>query len=165
MRAKKSNIHFQLTDKLATTPNFEQILEDFKFYKRNSNPQEHPRPANHFQKKYDSVSYYFGRDKFDTRHAQARKEEIQHVHYREQNSNWENSNGNPKSQWQCTSNTYLVYSYFYHDNINYYYLIDFINKSAHNDDNAIYRESITTYLDKALAYRLSVVNAASMPDR
>ncbi|OTG72378.1 hypothetical protein B9T26_10640 [Acinetobacter sp. ANC 4169] len=151
-------IQFHVSDKLKNNQNYNFILEDFEYYKVNSNDKEHPRPANHFQQKTESTSYYFGRDRFDTKNYQARKEEIQHVHYREENSAWEYSDGSTKPQWECTSNTYLVYSYFKHNGCNYYYLIDFIEKNAHNNENAIYKESISNYLTQAKTFRLSIVN-------
>lgn len=157
------DIKFNVSKKLQDVQNFNLILEDFEYYKRNSHKKEHPRPANHFQKKTDSVSYYFGRDRFDTRNYQARKEEIQHVHYREASSAWEYPDGTPKPQWYCTSNTYLVYSYFEHNKCKYYYLIDFIVNSAHNNENAIYKESISNYLNQAKEFRFSTINTPALP--
>ncbi|EOR09651.1 MULTISPECIES: type II toxin-antitoxin system YafO family toxin [Acinetobacter] len=149
---------FTASEKLSNHPDFKLILEEFESYKKNSNDKEHPRPVNHIQRTTASVSYYFGRDRFDIKHKQARAEEIQHVHFREENSLWEFDDGDPKAQWDCKSNTYLIYSYFYHNNCHYYFLIDLIEKNAHNNDNAIYIASAPGYLAQAQEYKSNIIN-------
>ena len=154
---RKPNLIFTLSEKLKKNLNFEPVFEQFKEYKELSNSDEHPRPKNHFQKKNESASPFFGRDRFDPAHKDSHSEELQHIHYWMEGCEWEFENDEPKAQWDCTSNTYLVYSYFKHNGTHYYYLIDFLIDTAHGHDGD-YIPSVDIFIDQAKEYRLSVKN-------
>jgi len=129
------------------------IFEEFRVYKESSADDEHAAPTRHVQENYCCIVPLFGRDRFDKENRDARSEDIQHLHIREDHSIWEDEEG-LLSQWYCTSDRYLVYSYFLHEGIHHYYIIELYNSSSHLQ----YVEDVRSFVEDAKAYRLEVIN-------
>lgn len=150
---------FESHHNLKLNPLFLEIYKEFKFYKEDSAPDEHAAPSNHIQKTYCSIHPLFGRDRFDKVNKVANVEEIQHLHVREELSIWEDEEGH-LCQWECTSDTHLIYSYFYHKDKHYYYLIEFYKKNAHLQ----YVDDIRYFIEEAKKYRLSIISSSENTD-
>jgi hypothetical protein len=143
---------FECHNNLRLNPLFLEIYKQFQFYKEDSAADEHAAPNNYIQKTYHSIHPLFGRDRFDKVNKTANVEEIQHLHVREELSIWEDKDGR-LCQWECTSDTHLIYSYFYHQDTHYYYLIEFYNKAAHLQ----YVDDVLYLIQEAKKYRLSII--------
>lgn len=143
---------FEAHQNLKLNPEFLAVYEEFKFYKEDSAPDEHAAPTHHIQKNYPSIHPLFGRDRFDKFNKTANIEEIQHLHVREEYSIWEDEQGK-LFQWDCTSDTHLIYSYFRYDETHYYYLIEFYKKAAH----VKYVEDVQYFIQEAKKYRLTII--------
>lgn len=125
------------------------IADQFLIYKQASRNREHPAPSRNVQERDEPASEYFGRDRFDKFSKNAQKEEIQHVHLRQEDSIWEDEEGYGYAQWHCTSDSYLVYSYFKYKNDHYYYLIEFFGESAHS----LYEKETKKFIQCAKDFR------------
>lgn len=134
---------------------FQPIYQEFCTYKSLSGT--HSRPTNAEQKQFVSISDLFGRDRFnadDELKIELSAESLTHLHTIQEGCTWEDSSGYRLAQWSCTSNSYLIYSYFVHLSTRYYFVVDFIDNNAHASwkntlakkiwlsDAKIYRESI-----------------------
>lgn len=119
-------------EEMGISDDLDLIADEFLIYKEASKNREHPAPSRKVQETYVSASEMFGRDRFDKLSKDAQKEEIQHLHVRQEDSIWEDEEGYGYAQWNCTSDSYLVYSYFKHQDDHYYYFIEFFGKEAHS---------------------------------
>lgn len=146
--------------KLSTDADFTPFIQEFDAYKRNSD--RHSAPTRQEQEEYASISPLFGRDRrnVDTEEPFLQAQEtLSHLHNRQDDSVWTDEEGDPLSQWECTSDSYLIYSYFVHNGIRYYYIVDFIDNDAHaNWDN---EEAKLMWIQEAKDYRLSIQQAAA----
>ncbi|MEG0579964.1 MAG: type II toxin-antitoxin system YafO family toxin [Niameybacter sp.] len=108
-------------------PIVEIIVLEFIKYKESSERYEHPAPTIKSQQKKESPYIEFGRDRYDIAH---KSEDVQHIHLRDGTKSWEDEQG-PLVQWNCTSDTHLIYSYFKHNGAYYYYLVEIYDDKAH----------------------------------
>lgn len=154
---KELPIKFNCRGDLLAKKDFPKIYEEFKNYKSKS--LTHSRPTNAHQKQYFSISPLFGRDRYnadDKQKIELAAEQLTHVHVKQKNSVWLDEDNDPLAQWDCTSNSYLIYSYFVHGGTRNYYVIAFIDNNAHahwEDEN-----SKLLWLKDAKEYRISVIN-------
>ncbi|EIW9313087.1 MULTISPECIES: type II toxin-antitoxin system YafO family toxin [Klebsiella] len=155
-------IDVKCCEKLASDGEFLPFYQEFEEYKRKSDDTEQPRPSNKMQQSYASISGLFGRDRANVDEARPfyqRQEGLGHLHVRQEDSVWEDESGDPLIQWKCTSNSYIIYSYFVHNLVRYYFVVDFIDDEAHaNWDN---QEAIQMWIADAKAYRLTVKEIAA----
>ncbi|MFE8153875.1 type II toxin-antitoxin system YafO family toxin [Brenneria goodwinii] len=153
-------INLSCCEKLANNGEFLPFYQEFCTYKQLST--EHSRPRNSIQKLFASISILFGRDRGNVDEDEPfhqKKEGLTHLHVREEDSIWEDKDGNPLVQWECKSNSYLIYSYFVHLGTRYYYVVDFIDHDAHaNWQN---QQAIQMWIDEAKQYRLGITKAAA----
>lgn len=153
-------IDIKCCDKLAAINGFTPFYEEFCRYKKQS--VEQPRPKQRIQKIFASLSLLFGRDRANVDENipfYQRQEELSHLHVRQEDSIWEDGDGAPLAQWECKSNSYLIYSYFVNAGTRYYYVVDFIDDNAHaNWDN---QEAVQMWIQEAKQYRLSIKEAAA----
>jgi hypothetical protein len=147
-----SQIVFSLDPKLASDNAFQIIFDEFKLYKERGNANEHPAPTRRVQETLESTHEQFGRDRFDSKHVDAKEVDLRHVHVEQENSIWSDANGD-LYQWYCTSDSYLVYSYFEHDVNKYYHVIEFFTDSGH----ALYGENVRFFVATAIAYKKSIL--------
>ena len=142
----------EMHPRLTGDADMQEIYDEFCWYKENSKPSEHAAPKGHTQKEYEGVSALFGRDRFDKINPDARAEDIQHLHVRQEHSVWEDSNGDALVQWACTSDSYLIYSYFCHAQQHRYYLLEFFRDRGHN----LYQGQVDSFILEAKAYRRAI---------
>lgn len=152
-----SQFHFAFHPKFNATPAFIDIFEEFCYYKENSDSHEHPSPTRYTQETYECLSPLFGRDRFDKKYPEASNQNIQHLHVKQANSNWDFPNGSAKAQWECTSDSYLVYSYFKHNDIHHYFVIEFYKSGGH----AQYEQDVQIFIHEAEQYRQSQINLSA----
>lgn len=152
-----SQFQFAFHPKFNNTPNFQEIFEEFCYYKENSEPNEHPSPRRYTQEIYESLSPLFGRDRFDKKYPEASNQNIQHLHVKQPHSKWDLMAGSAKPQWECTSDSYLVYSYFKHQDVHYYFVIEFYKSKSH----AQYEHDVEIFIHEAEQYRLSQINLSA----
>lgn len=119
-----ANISNKLPEKVVQV-----IVLEFIKYKEAARHYEHPVPSIKIQKNTISATPQFGRDRFDTAH---RAEDVQHLHLRDGSRPWEDEQG-LLAQWDCTSDTHLIYSYFKYGDAYYYYLIEVYDDNAHKN--------------------------------
>lgn len=152
------NIH--CCDKLAADVEFAPFYQEFESYKRNSD--RHARPTKTEQNEYASISALFGRDRANVDEEKPflqKQEDLGHLHTKQDDSDWVDKDGDPIVQWECTSNSYIIYSYFVHGSVRHYYVVDFIDDEAHAKwDN---QEAIMMWIQEAKAYRLTIQEAAA----
>lgn len=139
----------EMHPRLIGDADIQEIYDEFCLYKENSNPSEHAAPKRHTQEEYAGESAILGRDRFDKFSENARAEDIQHLHVRQEYSVWEDSNGDAIVQWACTSDSYLIYSYFCHAQQHRYYLLEFFKDDGHN----LYQARVDSFVLEAKAYR------------
>jgi hypothetical protein len=151
---------FERSDKLKNDRSFDLAYEEFQYYKLDSKSNEHPAPTRHTQVVYQGVNPFFGRDRFDKLNPVASALDIQHVHFKQDDVIWTDSDGEQLAQWSCTSDSYLIYSYFQHSSEKYYYAIEFFVDAAHD----LYEENIERFIQMAAAYKNSVVQRDSAID-
>ena len=137
-------------EELGISEELDLIANEVLRYKQASKNREHPAPSRKVQEIYKSASEMFGRDRFDKISKDAQKEEIQHLHVRQTDSTWEDDEGYGYAQWYCTSDSYLVYSYFKHHNNHYYYLLEFFGTEAHS----LYEQMGDRFVQSAKDFRL-----------
>ena len=147
-------IIIEMHPRLSGDADMQEIYSEFCWYKENSNPSEHAAPTRHTQEQYEGLSSLFGRDRFDKISKDASAEDIQHLHVRQEHSVWENSHGDALVQWACTSDSYLIYAYFYHAQQHRYYLLEFFRDRGHN----LYQARVESFIQEAQAYRISIQN-------
>lgn len=90
-----------------------------------------PIPPYHIQLEHPSHVETIGRDKPIERPNSARHEELHHTHLWQENCIWEDDDGK-LVQWNSTSDSFIVYSYFI-DKIgaHHFYIIDLVYDKAH----------------------------------
>lgn len=118
-------------NKVSDDENFIDLFDKFKYYKENSEPHEIATPSRKIQEETESLIAEFGRDRFFKHPNDARKDDLTHLHLFTDDCEWLDADGTPKVQWECTSNSYLIYSYFEHESVHVFYLIALIDKGAH----------------------------------
>lgn len=108
-------------------------IDEFEEYKLESlNFDDMPTPTQTVQLQHPSHSETIGRDKLSSHPIDARAEELHHVHIWQEGCLWEDDKG-LKVQWSCTSDSYLVYSYFIDISSNHhFYIIDYCIDKAHS---------------------------------
>ncbi|MVZ10117.1 hypothetical protein GP913_24265 [Enterobacteriaceae bacterium 8376wG6] len=90
-----------------------------------------PAPSSTDQMEYVSYIDTIGRDKFMTHPIDARAEELHHTHVWQEGCRW-GEGDDLRVQWMCTSNSYVVYSYFIDsDDEHHIYIIDYCKDQAH----------------------------------
>lgn len=135
---------------------YKEVFPEFKIYKEKSLPHEHSAPSIHVQKTYQSIHDLFGRDRLETVDKIARKEDVRHLHIYSIGLPWFIDDNELLAQWFCTSDTQLIYSYFFHKNTHYYYVIDFLDLKAHNRyANEVFKQECIV---KAINYRKSIMD-------
>lgn len=149
-----SQLHFAYHPKFENDSQFKEIFDEFCYYKENSEYNEHPSPTRHTQETYECFSPLFGRDRFDKKYPEASNQNIQHLHVRQSKSVWDFPDGAAKAQWECTSDSYLVYSYFMHEGFHHYFVIEFYISGGH----AQYEQDVQIFIHEAEQYRLSKIN-------
>lgn len=116
---------------VADDKDFIDLFDKFQYYKENSEPHEIATPSRRIQEETESLIAEFGRDRFFKNPTDARRDDLTHLHLFTDNCDWLDEDGTPKVQWECTSNSYLIYSYFEHNGVHVFYLIALINRFAH----------------------------------
>jgi len=149
-----SQFVFAYHSKFNNDSDFKEVFEKFCYYKENSEPHEHPSPRRHAQETYESLSPLFGRDRFDKKYPEASNQNIQHLHVKQPHSKWDFLDGSAKTQWECTSDSYLVYSYFEHNGIHHYFVLEFYKSESH----AQYEQDVQIFIHEAEQYRLTQIN-------
>lgn len=146
--------------KLANDTDFSPFYREFVDYKQNSD--RHAAPTRREQEEYASISVLFGRDRPNVDEEAPfpqRQETLSHLHSRQDDSEWNDEDGDLLAQWECTSDSYLIYSYFVYDGKRHYYIVDFIDNKAHaNWEN---EEAKLMWIEEAKSYRLSIQQAAA----
>lgn len=114
-------------DHLAALP-----IDEFEEYKIICIEEgEIPAPSTPDQMEYVSYVESIGRDKYMTHPTTARAEELHHTHVWQEGCCWGDGD-DLRVQWACTSNSYVVYSYFMDaDNDHHIYIIDYCKDEAH----------------------------------
>ena len=110
---------------------FKELLSKFEAYKKESAPGEIARPTRAIQEEYIGIDKALGRDRFFKNPDDAKDFELTHLHVYDGTRVWKDIDGENKAQWYCTSDRYLVYSYFKHNDTHVFYIIAFIPKDAH----------------------------------
>ncbi|HBT1577749.1 type II toxin-antitoxin system YafO family toxin [Klebsiella variicola] len=125
-----------IEDVISETPFAEHPISEFEDYKRICIEEgDMPAPSETDQNIYPSYLETVGRDRFMTNPIEARVEELHHAHIWQEGCCWEEDDEEDDSlkvQWACTSNSYVVYSYFIDsDGDHHFYVIDYCNDGAH----------------------------------
>ena len=129
-----SSFLFCLSDVLnqvSNDPDFIDLFDKFMYYKENSEPHEIATPSRKVQEETEGLIAEFGRDRFFKNPKDAKNDDLTHLHLFTDDCDWLDEDGTPKVQWECTSNSYLIYSYFEHESTHVFYLISLIEKGAH----------------------------------
>ncbi|MGE6267015.1 type II toxin-antitoxin system YafO family toxin [Aeromonas media] len=126
-------ITFYLTEKLekiiAQEPASEHVLDEFKDYKRRSlDYDDLPTPSRDSQSEYQSISDTMGRDRRFEAPYLAKQVDLHHIHVWQDGSRWEGG----LAQWECTSNSYLIYSWVIRDDRHHILVMDYFRDNAHN---------------------------------
>ena len=118
-------------NKVSDDPDFIDLFNKFQYYKENSEPHEIATPSRKVQEETEGLIAEFGRDRFFKNPQHASQDDLTHLHLFTDDCEWLDEDGTPKVQWECTSNSYLIYSYFESNGIHVFYLIALIEKGAH----------------------------------
>lgn len=118
---------------ISQTPHAEYPLLEFEKYKQLCLEEgEIPAPLEQTQREYIPALDTIGRDRFFTHPIEARAEELHHAHIWQEGCVWEDDLG-VKVQWSCTSDSYIVYSYFVSkDEKHHFFEIDYRREKAHS---------------------------------
>jgi hypothetical protein len=111
-----------------------------------------PAPTETEQHEYMSYAETIGRDKFFTRPIAAREEDLFHAHTWQEGCMW-GEGENLRIQWACTSDSYVVYSYFVdRDQDHHIHIIDYCKDKAHEliEDP----EQVSIWTEQAKQHRL-----------
>lgn len=108
-------------------------IEEFETYKNECvDYGDVPNPCEATQRQHPSHLETIGRDRLATRPIEARAEELHHAHIWQEGCVWEDDNGELEVQWACTSDSYIVYSYFVDINgDHHFHVIDYCMDRAH----------------------------------
>lgn len=114
-------------------PIAESFITDFEEYKKECVEfGDIPIPPHHVQLTYPAHIETIGRDKRMERPRTALHEELHHVHLWQDGCNWDDENEGTFVQWNSTSDSFIVYSYFKDkDNDHHFYIIDLVFDQAH----------------------------------
>ena len=118
---------------LEQNPTARLPIDEFEAYKNECvDFQDIPNPDESIQRQYPSHLETIGRDRLATRPLEARFEEVHHAHVWQEGCIWEDDDGDLKVQWSCTSDSYVVYSYFIDiDRNHHFHIIDYCFDRAH----------------------------------
>ena len=118
---------------LKQNPTARMPIDEFEIYKNESaDYQDIPSPDESTQRLNSSILETIGRDRLATRPHEARLEDLHHVHVWQEGCVWEDDDGDLKVQWSCTSDSYVVYSYFFdRENNHHFHIIDYCFDKAH----------------------------------
>ncbi|YCO02405.1 type II toxin-antitoxin system YafO family toxin (plasmid) [Vibrio sp. VNB-15] len=171
----KSFFVFKVVEHLCVD-DFEPVLEEFIDYKTKSSiDDEMPAPSLDVQKDYTSVVEVFGRDKRNQHPRKESKEEnLHHLHFYTSDEEDDRleliayKKWKSKPQYQRVSNTFIIYSYFHHKDIHYFYILDFIevdiDESSSDEElecgghEALKnQEHLSNWISTARAYRKSII--------
>jgi len=157
--------NFELSSRLKkqTDEEFLTLKNTFEEYKKNSDIKDIAAPTRHEQETYESLVPELGRDRFFKNPKEARNNELYHVHTYETHLEWEDEDGDMIAQWKCTSDNYLIYSYFEHNNTHHFYIIAFLDKNAHIKTKDLADGTanplVIEWLNESIQYRNSITSA------
>lgn len=159
--ANNINVHVHFDDELSPlSPQEQFIIDEFKLYKSDSlsiSLDNFVAPNEGIQAKEASIHSLFGRDRvFDFPPefwARIHQENLSHVHYDIDNE-WTAQ----LAQWDCTSNSSVVYSGFVLDDEHFHFvihelLIDYNQKENFDAHDYYQKDDLKYYLDNAEYYR------------
>ncbi|CAM7066425.1 type II toxin-antitoxin system YafO family toxin [Morganella morganii] len=111
----------------------ESFIADFEEYKRISiDYDDVPNPSVSAQFYHPAHIDTIGRDKLMDWPDEARAEDVHHVHLWQTGCVWEDEDEGLNVQWDCTSDSFIIYSYFKDkDSDHHFYIIDFLFDQAH----------------------------------
>ncbi|HHT0956269.1 type II toxin-antitoxin system YafO family toxin [Enterobacter kobei] len=145
-----------IAEAIAEAPIAEHPISEFEEYKRICIEEgDIPAPSETDQRTYESYLETIGRDRFMTSPIEARAEELHHAHVWQERCCWEDDDEEDgmKVQWACTSDSYVVYSYFIDaDDDHHFYIIDYCNDGAHGLISD--RTQVLDWANQAERYRL-----------
>lgn len=117
-----------------------------------------PAPPEPEQHEYVSYIDTIGRDKYFRKPTEARAEELFHAHVWQDGCCW-GEGDDLLIQWACTSNSYVVYSYFVDiDDDHHIYIIDYCKDKAH--DLIEDKQQVSIWTEQAKQYRLQHIKPA-----
>lgn len=139
---------------------FKELFDEFVAYKTESADLGNiPCPSEETQKEYLSITDVFGKDKQNHfPKPDAKRENLHHVHVFDGETDEDLAKWNAKQQIRRSCDTLLFYSYFEHNEIHYFYVLQFILDPEGHDfqkDNA----EMKALIDYAEEYRLSIIKA------
>lgn len=145
-----------LIDIITETPSAGLPIEEFEQYKLECIEfGDIPTPPIEVQLQYPAHIDTIGRDKLMERPSDARGEELHHTHVWQEGCCWEDEDG-LKVQWASTSNSYVVYSYFFDkDSCHHFYVIDYCKDSAHTLIEDV--TQVSKWTEQARIFRLKNV--------
>lgn len=155
---EENGFDFNYHATLEGNSNFKLLYDEFQDYKLDSADDEYAAPKEKVQKKKPSINSLFGRDRIEQYNRKGIDQDIHHLHINDdtKEKEWVLKNGQRREQWYCTSNTYMVYAYFLHKKIHYYYILDFLVGNAHiNYPNRLYQ---STLINAAEAYKNEIID-------
>ena len=146
-----------INEVIAETPVAEYPITEFEDYKRICIEEgDIPAPSETDQNIYSSYLETIGRDRFMTSPIEAREQELHHTHIWQEGCVWEEDDEDDDSlkvQWACTSDGYVVYSYFIdRDGDHHFYIIDYCNDGAHGLISN--RSQVLDWANQAERYKL-----------
>jgi hypothetical protein len=147
--------HKELQNKIDSTGSLiTTAIDEFTEYKNTSCiSTEIPTPTTVEQKEYQGLHDSFGRDRQFSSPDECKALDIHHVHVFQGGCNWGDDNV-VVAQWDCTSNSYLVYSYFLSARQNHIFcILDFIADNAHDIYEQPELEQINYWIDKAKSFK------------
>ncbi len=114
-------------------PLVESILDEFKQYKNLCVEYgDTPCPPQDIQLAHPAHIETIGRDRLSTHPISARAEDLHHVHIWQEGCSWEDAVNGLEVQWDSTSDSYIVYSYFLTASGNHHFhIIDYCQDAAH----------------------------------
>lgn len=165
------NYIFECTEALNSKgSDFTTVYNEFIDYKISSNASEElPAPEANVQKDYPCVNELFGKDKPNAPHSKLSKahsqEQIQHnIHHLH---TFDGSRSFPKwqvnKQWLNVSNTFVIYSFFKHNGILYFYVLDLVQDTGSEETPNGGHEALTQentvqqWIDDARAFETAEI--------
>lgn len=140
--------------------NFKSLIDRFVEYKTESADLGNiPAPSDGVQMEYLSLVDVFGKDK--PNHfpkPDAKNENLHHVHVFDGTTEFEIDQWINKEQIKRVCDTLLFYSYFEHDEIHHFNVLQFI-EDPNGHDYQKNNDEMKKILEYATTYRESIVNA------
>lgn len=138
-------------------PTAEFPIDEFEKYKLICLEEDKiPAPSETEQLVYVSYIDTIGRDKYMVYPIDARAEELHHTHMWQEGCSW-GEGEELKIQWACTSNSYVVYSYFIdNDEDHHIHVIDYCRDEAHSKIKNI--NQVKVWTEQAKLYRENRLN-------